>query len=147
MRKVILGALAVPYCEFKGKLEFLLLKHKGGFWTFPGGQKDKTDKTIEDCLTREIEEEIGLKVSSKQLIKTGLVNRFTYGSEKPNREGKKGETHFYLLKLKGDEKMSSWDKIIDHGWFGKDQIVELLPFEDEKRMFRKITAKHFLNKT
>ena len=96
---------------------------------------DKIDKTLEDTLIREIKEEIGLNIDKSSLLNTNLVNHFVYDSNKPERTGKKGETHFYLLKLAGAEVLSSWDKITDHGWFSKEEIVNLLPYENERRIF------------
>jgi len=108
-------------------------------WTFPGGGKDDTDQTLEDCLVREIREEIGLQIDKNTLIPTGLVNKFTYGSEKQSREGMKGETHFWLLPLIGDEELSGWDKIVDHGWFEPEKIVDLLALEDMRQRFLEAT--------
>jgi len=51
--KVVYGALAIPYRKRDGNYEFLLLKHKGGMWTFPGGGQDEEDATLEDCLILE----------------------------------------------------------------------------------------------
>lgn len=138
MEKIIYGAIAIPYKETSDGRRYLLLNHQNGLWTFPGGGKDEEDKTLEDCLIREIKEEIGLTVNMDQLIPTGLVNEFTYGPEKPARNGMKGETHFWLLKLTGEEELSSWDKIVDHGWFTKEKIMELLPFPDERKVFLKV---------
>lgn len=132
---IVFGALAIPYKMYSDGYKFLLLKHQSGMWTFPGGGKDEEDKTLEDCLIRELKEEIGLEVGKDKLEVTGLVNKFTYGPEKPARNGMKGKTHFWLLKMTGNELLSSWDKIVDHGWFNSDKILELLPFPDERRIF------------
>lgn len=136
---VIFASLAIPYKIDGGEVKYLLLKHERGIWTFPGGKKDEGDLSLEDCLIRELKEEIGLNVSVNSLQLTGLVNRFTYGPENPARTGMIGETHFWLLKLSGDEKLSSWDKIIDYGWFDSDKVVELLPFDGEKKIFLEAT--------
>lgn len=131
----VFGALAIPYKLDSDGYKFLLLKHQSGMWTFPGGGKDEDDNSLEDCLVRELNEEIGLDIDKSLLEPTGLVNKFTYGPEKPTRNGMKGETHFWLLKMTGDEVLSSWDKIVDHGWFESEKIVELLPFSGEQRVF------------
>lgn len=137
MSDVIFAALAIPYRKTGEGFEFLLLQHQNGTWTFPGGGMEETDKSLEDCLLRELEEEVGLKLSKDDIVDTNLVNTFTYDSKKPDRQGKTGETHFYLLKLTGKEELSSWDKISNHGWFTADKILELLPFEKERNIFQK----------
>ncbi len=137
MSKVIYGALAIIYKIENDEYKFLLLKHEKGFWTFPGGVHENRDTTLDDTLIRELKEEIGLAVNKGTLIDTELVNKFIYDSKKIEREGKKGETHFYLIKLSGNELLSSWDKIVEHGWFSKEEIIKLLPFEDEKNIFMK----------
>lgn len=132
---IVFGALAIPYKMDSDGYKFLLLKHQSGVWTFPGGGKDEADKTLEDCLIRELKEEIGLEIAKDKLEVTGLVNKFTYGPEKPARNGMKGETHFWLLKMTGNELLGSWDKIVDHGWFNSNKIIDLLPFPDERSIF------------
>ncbi len=139
MNEIIYGALAILYKLENGDYKFLLLKHIKGYWTFPGGSKEEADRTLEETLARELKEKIGLDISHKVLVNTNLINRFIYGSEKPERAGKRGETHFYLLKLTGTETFSSWDKIAEHGWFTKTQISNLLPYEDERKIFLKAT--------
>jgi 8-oxo-dGTP pyrophosphatase MutT (NUDIX family) len=136
MSDTILAALAIPYHSTAEGYEYLLLQHVNGTWTFPGGGMDPEDITLENCLVREIKEEIGLDISKEDLNDTGLVNRFTYDNKKPERAGKTGETHFYLLRLNGDENFSSLDKMQNHGWFNAERILELIPYEVEQEMFK-----------
>jgi len=92
----IIGAVGI--CK-KGS-KYLMLKHKDGYWSFPGGKVEPEDLNIKDGLIREINEELSLKPDSYNLTETPVINRFIYGKEKPQRIGKRGITYYFLMDLK-----------------------------------------------
>lgn len=50
------------------KMIFLVKKTKDGFWCLPGGKLEIKDANIKDCVKREAQEELGLKIKVKDIV-------------------------------------------------------------------------------
>lgn len=115
------------------KGEVLLTKRKfapkRGFWDLPGGFVNLRE-TVEASLSREIEEELGIKITRTKYLAS-------YWSYYPYR-GIKYQTlcHAFTAKYRG-EKISDMDDITTHRFFPKDKIpFEKISFNDIRQALR-----------
>ena len=66
--------------------------HLGGYWEFPGGKREPGE-TIEECLVREVREELGVEILPEKLL---TVKDHIY-------PGKTLRLHFYFCKWSSGE--------------------------------------------
>jgi len=58
------------FCEFNGKILLLLRregKSEGGKWGVPAGKREESDKSLLDATIRELNEETGIELKSKNV--------------------------------------------------------------------------------
>jgi 8-oxo-dGTP diphosphatase len=86
--------------------------HQGGKWEFPGGKRE-ANETIEQALTRELSEEIGIKVTKQSHF---ILIEHDYGDKKVRLDvrlvdGFEGKEHHQ------EEQQSQWVDIHDLSQF------------------------------
>jgi 8-oxo-dGTP pyrophosphatase MutT (NUDIX family) len=93
-----------------------------GKWDLPKGKLD-SGETIEECATREVEEETGLK---NVQIKSFLLT--TYHTYKERGKFILKETYWYTMKINGDQKLvpQTEEDILDLKWVRKEGLGEIL---------------------
>lgn len=85
-----------------------------GLWGIPGGTLEATDKNLEECLAREVMEEVGVKIVDVELISN-------------NTRSKDGEQKLYLVFIaryaSGNPRPSEECEVVK--WFSKKDLQDL----------------------
>jgi 8-oxo-dGTP diphosphatase len=85
--------------------------HLGGLWEFPGGKREP-DETFEQCLVREIREELGVEISVGELFES-VTHAYP---EKTVR------LKFFVCRLLGGEPQPLGCKAVK--WAGKSELAD-----------------------
>jgi ADP-ribose pyrophosphatase YjhB (NUDIX family) len=106
--------------------DVLLVRHLGGkLWAFPGGGKKKNE-TFEQCVVREIREELYVAVPEEKLKLLG-----TYVS---TFEGKHDTIHIFSAEIeKFDPKKLSWE-LSEARWFPIDNPPQWASYRTVARL-------------
>jgi 8-oxo-dGTP pyrophosphatase MutT (NUDIX family) len=106
----------------KNENDEILMIFRRGKWDLPKGKLDEGE-TLEECAKREVEEETGLHQLT--LIKPLLITYHTY-----HLFGKHNlkETHWYLMKAGGNEKLipQTEEEISEIVWVKKENLKNYL---------------------
>ncbi len=110
-------------------------KHLEGFWEFPGGKREEGEN-LKDCLEREIEEELGVKVKAVEEL---LTVEHEY-------ENKVVSLHvFHCTRLEGEPKGLQAQEIrwVELAGLGKftfpppdEKVIEFLLYEEAFKRVR-----------
>jgi len=125
----------VCYRKANGSVEFLSLKRnskKGGFWQTITGGVHIRDLLKENAL-REVEEEVGVSVSSDRLISTDFSYKFIGAEEYELNE------YVFGYEMSNDDLVSLSDEHTEYEWVNKEKMINRLKFEDNKRAIEVIS--------
>ena len=101
--------------------------HLGGLWEFPGGKREP-DESDEECLCRELREELGVDVEVKELIET----------IQHDYPGKSVRLKFFRgVLLKGEPSPIGCDAV---AWVTAAQLAEYAFPEADLRLLGKLRA-------
>ncbi|HSN08281.1 MAG TPA: NUDIX hydrolase [Hanamia sp.] len=106
----------------KNKRDEILMIFRRGKWDLPKGKLDEGE-TLENCAKREVEEETGLKqLKLIRPIKTTYHTYVQFGKHILK------ETHWYLMKNSGDEKLipQTEEEISEIIWAKKEDLKKYL---------------------
>jgi len=105
--------------------------HLGGLWEFPGGKREQGE-TFEQCLVRELREELGVRASVGELFED-LVHVYT---------GKTVHLKFFLCQLKAGEPEAIG--CASFKWVNKAELNDFrFPAADEQLLKKLIAASEF----
>ncbi|NQV90946.1 NUDIX domain-containing protein [Candidatus Woesearchaeota archaeon] len=111
---------------------YLLVKHQekdGGHWNFPKGHVEEGE-TEEQTATREIYEEVGLKVS--------ILNNFRESNSYFDHINHKDKTViFFLCEAITTEVQYNCDEIADHQWLPFEKALDQITHDDAKKVLVK----------
>jgi len=131
--KEVKGVLGIVFSRKKNEFFFLILHRVLNWqgWEFPKGRIDGKEKE-ENALTRELEEETGLK-KIKVLKKVNARLNFSTGKEWRTN-------NVYLVQADMNEEINLLQEIIEHDsfkWAKENEVLKLLSFENQKEVFAK----------
>ena len=101
--------------------------HLGGLWEFPGGKREP-DETFEQCLVREIREELGVEITVGELFKS-----VTHAYPE-----KTVHLKFFVCRLLGGEPQPLGCKAVK--WAGKSELADYEFPAADARLLLKLQA-------
>ena len=129
-------AAAIIIKDFNDGPKLLLIRRSktdtwGMVWEFPRGKCDKGDKTLGDCLKREVKEETGLDVKI-----VNYIDKYKYVAD----GGERISTQFNFLceVIDENQKVQLSHEHDGYKWVSSGGEVELLVPQEMKRVISKV---------
>lgn len=112
-------------------IEYLVIKHSKGHWSFPKGHIEKGETKLETAR-REVEEETG--ISDVEVIDTDLLLRDEYIYD----FGKKGIIFKHVYYFIGEAKIKTTSidvsEVLDYRWCDYESAHNLITYEQTKKV-------------
>lgn len=102
--------------------EFLLCKEENGYWELPGGGLE-FGETAEQCIAREIQEEMGLTVTS-------VASQPCYFTASQRNIGRNWISNVLYVTTVENYHFTPSDECIKIGWFTKETATQLELFSN-----------------
>lgn len=135
----------VPFRRVGGRVEFLLVQHRAGHWSFPKGHPDKDESAIQTA-TRELAEETGL--DRAQVLPAPSFNESYTFTKRSGKQVLKRVTYF-LGEVPADARVTVQQKEIgDFQWADAAATRARITFLEGKALFDQVYAyfdKHLVN--
>jgi 8-oxo-dGTP pyrophosphatase MutT (NUDIX family) len=124
-----------------GRINYLLLQHRGNYWNFPKGRKEEKESDKKTAL-REIQEETGL-TAIKILPKFRQTEKYFFrlAQEVPKiKQLKKTifkEAIFYLASAPANCRVKISCEHQDFGWFDLSAALKKLKYKSSREILKK----------
>ncbi len=131
MIKYEFSAGCVVFKNNNGKINFLIVQHERGHWSFPKGHIE-LGETAKETALRETREETGLKV---KIIKDLKYVEFFFRNKAKNLVLKK--VHFFLAKAKPQDKVKLSFEFKDFKWLAYHDAKRKITYKNDKQLLEK----------
>lgn len=129
------GVTAVVYLDEEPK-KFAVVKTQRGF-SLPGGGFDEDDRSVEDALLREIEEELGLSRDHVEARETNLIESFQYDSHKKGRENQQVSRQVFIIKALNKKLRPLDTDVLEVQWYPLEEALKKLTWDNSKDTLKK----------
>ena len=135
----------IPFRRVGGRVEFLLVQHKAGHWSFPKGHPEQDESAL-DTARRELAEETGLRPI--RLLPSPSFNESYTFTKRSGKQVLKRVTYF-LGEVAPDAAVRVQPKEIgDYQWASAAATRARITFVQGKQLFDQVFAyfdKHLLD--
>ena len=121
----------------------IYIASEGSEYHFPGGHLEENE-SFEDCLKREVQEETGIVISDKDIIKP-IYESIQYFKDNPKEgEVRRCETYYYVMKTNEKVNLNNI-KLTNEEKNGNFKIIEL-PVSNVIDFLNDNISNHYMNK-